>query len=519
MAPLSWEAVVSTLDRVSDGTAAILTHANRITFCGDVVYKVKRPVTITGILDYADIAARRTLVMKEVAFNRVTAPQLYLGRSVVTQGGTIVDDPSDSLYETGEPLVRMRRFPADALMADKAQVPPPILEQLARTVAKSHAAAERAAGAGKPMTKLIEDVIAEVTRFQASEDASGIDSGLVQGTSTALREEAENVGSIYRERRETGCFRRCHGDLHLQNIAVIEGVAVPFDCIEFSDSLSQIDPYYDLAFLLMDLRHRGMAEGACRVLSSYLTSLGQAGEDERVLYSGLRLLPLFIALRAVIRAYIDARIARESDDQERMTQANQYCREALESLQTEEPTLTAVGGLSGLGKSTLAFGLAPTRGRVPGAVVIRSDAVRKALYGAEPTDTLPKAAYRGNWTNRTFAEMRRLTALCLDQGVSVIADAVHITLEQREKLTALADDRALPFQGFWLTGSTKTAQERAIQRRGDVSDAGPEVIAAMAKGINGAPDDPRWQPLHASGSPHSVLDQAKASPRPLPSQS
>ena len=40
-----------------------------------------------------------------------------------------------------------------------------------------------------------------------------------------------------------------------------------------------------------------------------------------------------------------------------------------------------VGGFSGTGKSTLALGLAPSVGAVPGAVVIRSDEIRKRLSG------------------------------------------------------------------------------------------------------------------------------------------
>jgi aminoglycoside phosphotransferase family enzyme len=45
---------------------------------------------------------------------------------------------------------------------------------------------------------------------------------------------------------------------------------VLFDCIEFSDLLSDLDVQYDLAFLLMDLDFRGRRDAGVRALSAYL---------------------------------------------------------------------------------------------------------------------------------------------------------------------------------------------------------------------------------------------------------
>ncbi len=53
-------------------------------------------------------------------------------------------------------------------------------------------------------------------------------------------------------------MRRCHGDLHLRNIVLIDGKPVPFDAIEFSERMASIDVLYDLAFTLMDLCERGL---------------------------------------------------------------------------------------------------------------------------------------------------------------------------------------------------------------------------------------------------------------------
>ena len=57
--------------------------------------------------------------------------------------------------------------------------------------------------------------------------------------------------------RRARLVRRGHGDLHLGNIALIDGKPVPFDAIEFDPLVAAGDVLYDLAFLLMDLLERG----------------------------------------------------------------------------------------------------------------------------------------------------------------------------------------------------------------------------------------------------------------------
>ena len=68
-------------------------------------------------------------------------------------------------------------------------------------------------------------------------------------------------------------------------------------------------------------------------------------------------MPLFLALRAAIRAMVTAdragqegREARETD----LEKARHYLRAALGYLEVPPPQLVAMGGLSGTGKTTLA---------------------------------------------------------------------------------------------------------------------------------------------------------------------
>ena len=106
------------------------------------------------------------------------------------------------------------------------------------------------------------------------------------------------AGALLDPRRDAGKVRLCHGDLHLGNICVVDGKPLLFDCIEFSEDIASIDVLYDLAFLLMDLDHRGRRDFANLVLNRYLDL---TGEDD-----GLAAMPLFLALRALIRAHVTA---------------------------------------------------------------------------------------------------------------------------------------------------------------------------------------------------------------------
>src|SRR5439155_22510257 len=114
------------------------------------------------------------------------------------------------------------------------------------------------------------------------------------------------VGGLLDRRRAAGKVRRCHGDLHLRNICLLDGKPTLFDCLEFSDALASIDVLYDLAFLLMDLEHRGLAHVANRVLNRYLD---RTAEDD-----GLAAMPLFLSIRAGIRAQAVANAVERAPD-------------------------------------------------------------------------------------------------------------------------------------------------------------------------------------------------------------
>jgi predicted kinase len=302
--------------------------------------------------------------------------------------------------------------------------------------------------------------------------------------------------------------RRCHGDLHLRNIVLWQGNPAPFDCIDFNDAFTDIDPLYDLAFLLMDLDHRGHGELAVEVFNAWAERMAaEPGAQLGTAYGGLALLPFFKACRAGIRAKVGALALRGRDLAEcaaEQTEARAYLALALRYLtSTPPPRLFAVGGLSGSGKSTLAWALA---GRL-GAVVLRSDAIRKGFWGIEHAEKLPREAYAAEVTARVYGAMLERAMMALAGGATVILDAAHLKAEERDRAGALAAQAGVAFHGLWLDAPVEQMKARVTARAADASDADARVVEKQT-GYDLGPV--RWRRLTAEDSPAAVADMAMA---------
>src|SRR5262249_12795209 len=223
----------------------------------------------------------------------------------------------------------------------------------------------------------------------------------VELLTTKSRAAHTRIRPLLLERGHLGLIRRLHGDLHLGNIVLLGGQPVAFDAIEFSALIASGDVLYDLAFLLMDLVERGLASSANVVFNRYLAETKRT-ED----LDALAGLPLFLSMRAAIRAKVTAaRIEHAARDQTAAIArgARAHFGFARRFIEPSAPRLVAVGGLSGTGKSALAYALAPQLAPAPGAVVLRSDVERKTLLGKDEHDKLPEVAYSPAVTTRVYA--------------------------------------------------------------------------------------------------------------------
>jgi len=310
------------------------------------------------------------------------------------------------------------------------------------------------------------------------------------------------IETLLDERMAQGLVRRCHGDLHLRNICVIDGRPTIFDGIEFNDAIACIDVLYDLAFLLMDLDHRGLRSYANLVLNRYL----RHGDD----LPGLAAMPLFLSVRAAVRAKVSismaASQARPDAAQPLADEAGVYFRAARAYLEPALPRLVAVGGLSGTGKTSLARELAPDLGAPPGALHLRSDVLRKALAGVGELNRLVPKSYNAAASEVVYAELVRRTRAALDAGRAVIVDAVYARPEERAAIEAVARDLGVPFHGLWLECPEDVMIARVAGRRADASDATIEVLRRqLGYDISAI----TWHRLDASDAPEAVSATAK----------
>jgi hypothetical protein len=274
-------------------------------------------------------------------------------------------------------------------------------------------------------------------------------------------------------RERDGFVRRAHGDLHLGNLCLWEGRPVPFDALEFDEAMATIDLGYDLAFLLMDLDQRVSRAAANRVLNRYVARTGDAA-----LTHGL---PVFLSLRAMIRAHVEAKRGHAAVAASYLTAASGYLR-------PERPIVLAIGGLPGTGKTTLARALAPKLGAAPGALVLRSDEIRKRQHGVPPEQRLPQPAYSDPASEAVFAELAGLAGETARGGHAAIADATFIDPRHRAMLADAARSARVRFVGLWLRAPLPELEARIGARRHDASDATVAVLHAASQSDPGPGD-------------------------------
>jgi aminoglycoside phosphotransferase family enzyme len=488
------------------------THGAVVFLTGSHAYKMKRAVRFP-YMDFSTLKRRREACGSEIRINRRTAPSLYIGVAALIRdkGGGLrlteprePDDPRPLAGEAVEWLVVMRRFDQESLldrMARRGELDEALMIAVADIVARFHQRAEprtdRGGGEG------IRWVLESNAESFAEAPAGAFDPAAVARLNEAARAMLARHAPLLDARRNAGFVRHCHGDLHLRNICRIDGRPTLFDAIEFNEQVACIDVLYDLAFLLMDLDHRGLRDFANLVFNRYLAHNGDV--------AGLSLMPLFLSVRAAVRAHISAVAGAAQADAEKaralFDEGRAYLAMALEFLTPPPPRLVGVGGLSGSGKSRLARRLAPFLGASPGALVLRSDVLRKRFFGVAFEERLPQEAYTEEVTGKVYAEMHEAAKTALAAGHAVIADAVYASPAQREALEGMADKVGVPFTGLWLEAPLEVMERRVRCRRRDASDATVEVLRAQLGYPLGKIG---WTRLDASAAADRTLATARA---------
>lgn len=450
------------------------THGAVVFLCRKRAYKLKRAVKFP-YMDFSTEGRRAEMCAAEIDVNRRSAPEIYLGIAPVLRrdGKLALGEVGEKSGQAIDWLVVMRRFDEEGLldrMAARGALTPALMASLGARVAKFHDSLPPISSGFCAPDDYRHSVAADVRQMR--EAGERLDPATSEALAEAMPCSLEPFVDLVARRVAAGAIRRCHGDLHLRNIVTLNGQPVPFDAIEFSAKIANIDVLYDLAFALMDLARQGLRALANRLLNEWLWRVGEvegASHEE-----ALALLPMFLARRASIRAYVDSAVTAVSGADNAPARA--YQKAALEFLKPAPPRLVAIGGLSGSGKTTLALKLAPEIGRTPGAVVVRTDVERKRQAGIALEERMPAGSYSPEASARIYAACLARAERVLRAGHSVVLDAVFARPDERQAAEALARKVGVPFQGIWLDVPKGVAQQRVADRKGDASDATPAVV-------------------------------------------
>jgi aminoglycoside phosphotransferase family enzyme/predicted kinase len=495
--PQDQESVLAFLVNNDPNCKRIDTHISIVFLGKDRVLKIKRAVRLP-FLDFSTLEKRKHACEEELAVNSRFAPELYRRIIPITQGHVGLEIGGDG--PVIEWAVEMARFDENKTfdhLAPAGHVTPELAETLAEAIRYSHERAEISDGSS--WLASIEDIIDRNTRV--FRDEPQLSREAINRLDAASRQRFADFRSLLRTRAAEGLVRRCHGDAHLGNITLIDGKPVLFDAIEFDPVIATTDVLYDLAFPIMDFCHFGLTACANRLMNGYL----QATWAENA--GALRLLPLFLSMRAAIRSnvlFTKRRLAPDKDHD--AAGAHAYFDLALRHLEPARPSLIAIGGKSGTGKTVLARETAPLLPPLPGAILLRSDVIRKELFGINPLTALPAIAYTPEVTAQVYRTLLERSRQILAQGFSVVVDAAFLKQSERDELSMAAQTLDAVFHAIFLTADLGVRLDRIGARKRDASDATAEIATSQEDYEIGTID---WTIIDASGSPEQTLERAK----------
>ncbi len=460
----------------ADTPRLIETHISWVILAGEFAYKIKKPLAF-GFLDFSSLDKRRHFCAEEIRLNTRLAPEIYLAEVAIT--GTPEHPVIEGAGSAIEWAVKMRAFPADATLDREAEISSEQIDAIAARIAAFHAdiaIAPAASEFGTPtaVRKPAQDNFALLRKIMAGH----VDAPcrpLLDALQAWSENEAERLEAHFAARKAGGFIRECHGDLHLGNIAWVNEQPLIFDALEFNPALRQIDVISEIAFLSMDLLHRGRHDLAWRLLDRYLELTGDI--------DGIKALAYYQVYRAMVRAKVAAIRASEHPDQAGADFAEclTYLRLADRLAHGRRPLLLLMHGVSGSGKTWLSQHLLQQLG----AFRLRSDVTRKRLFGLQPLQdsaAIPGGIYTSEASARTLATLLEQARTLLAAGHVVIVDATFIHRVWRAPFQALAEELGIDWRIVSLEAPAEVLAARINQRRqsgADASEAGLAVLASQ----------------------------------------
>jgi hypothetical protein len=442
----------------------IETHISWVLIAGDYAYKIKKPIDL-GFLDFSTLEKRRFCCEEEIRLNGRLAPETYL--EAVPVSGRLESPRIDGAGMPLEWAVKMRAFPADATLDRETSVTPKQIDAIADQIARFHVDSEAAApesAFGTPETVIypVRENFRQIRALPPQLRTAKPVGPQLERLEAWSETQFALLHDHFLQRKAAGQIRDCHGDLHLGNIAWVDERPLVFDCIEFNPALRCIDPISEIAFLAMDLLHRGLDPLAWRFLNRWLEHTGD--------YAGMRAFRFYLVYRAMVRAKV-AGIRASQGATDAAGEAAGYLDLAERLGQARQPYLLLMHGFSGCGKTWLAQRLLETLG----CLRLRSDVERKRLAGLGATDRsgsgLAGGLYGAEATRHTFEHLRATTATLLEAGFPVIVDATFLKRDARRPFLGLALAMGLAARILSLQAEPNVLRARIRQRQAEGQDA------------------------------------------------
>ncbi|CAN5434701.1 bifunctional aminoglycoside phosphotransferase/ATP-binding protein [soil metagenome] len=467
----------------------IETHISWVILTGEFAYKIKKPVDFV-FLDFSTLEKRHFYCHEELRLNKPNAPSVYL--DVVTIHG---DEENPSLNGTGpviEYMLKMREFSQDLLFSQlltKQLLTREHIMQLAKKLGEIHLQANLNGPATLGTVEQVHQPV--VQNFDQCLPFLHQSADLVQLDELRnwANKQHQILTPVFVTRKELGFIRECHGDLHLGNIALLNGQPTPFDCIEFNEPFRWTDVMADVGFLLMDLHDKGRIDFANCFLNSYLAVTGD--------YLGLPILRYYHAYRAMVRAKValfsmPSEESSISDRDNLLLPYRRYTALAEQDMHVSPPFMLITHGLSGSGKSTLAQKIVEQLG----SIQIRSDVERKRLAGlnaqARNNAAVNSALYSPDNNANTYTQLANLAQEIIQAGYSVIVDATFLLQSERQQFQALAASLQVPFAILHCHAPEERLQtivERRAKSGKDASEANLEVLTMQQDKVQGLTEE------------------------------
>jgi hypothetical protein len=429
------------------------------------VLKLKKPVDF-GFLDYTTLEKCHHACETEIKLNRRLCPDIYLRVQpiVETESGFQLSDVG-RIVDYG---VLMKRLPNDLMvdrMVARNVITESIVDRIADRLSHFHQEATRGPeidsnGSPEVIRRNWEENFAQTATY-ISRTITAPEYGFIRTQTSRWLDELDR---LLKARVRNGRICDGHGDVRCESICVTNGICI-FDCIEFNERFRCGDIASEVAFLSMDLHARGRPD-----LGYYFSERYQAHTADSQLFI---LLLFYKCYRAYVRGKVlsfrlDEPEFSEEEREVAASRARNYFDLARRyAAPLTKPTIIAVAGLSGTGKTSVARAIAEELG----LRVISSDAVRKSLFGSgnQSSSRYGEGIYTAEASRLTYQKLMEQGRTFFKMDKGAILDATFQRAKDRSQLEAMAAANGAQFRLIECQSPPEVIHKR-LDRRDALKD-------------------------------------------------